>query len=79
MSNARKAVEQVLELGPGGGEVIDTLAEHGYEFDGVEARNSEFVATATKTLANGRTSQSQALGRTKIEAARSLVKVVTRP
>lgn len=78
MSETRRLVMLVAELGAGGGEVIDALAEHGYEFDGVEPSRGEFIASATKVV--GVTPyRAQALGRTKIDAARALVKTITRP
>lgn len=73
-------IKAILDLGAGSGEVIDTLEANGYEFVGVEPVNGEFRATARKTLANGTQSfDAQALGRTRIDAARAVVKVVTRP
>jgi hypothetical protein len=78
MSETRRLVALVTDLGAGGGEVIDTLADLGYDFDGVERKGGEFVATATKVV--GVTPyQASALGRTKIDAARALVKTITRP
>jgi hypothetical protein len=54
------------------------LAEEGYDYVGTRPLGGEFVAEAVKQV--GATPyRASAIGRTKIDAARSLVKVITRP
>ena len=77
MSDTRLMVEHIAMLGPGGGEQIDALAEFGYELDSVEQRDGQFVAQATKTIA-GVPYRAAAVGRTRIDAARALVKTIAR-
>jgi hypothetical protein len=74
-----QTIAQVIELGAGSAEIIDDMAANGYVLVGVVPIRGEFVATARKTLANGQQSfTSQAIGRTKIDAARQLAKAITR-
>lgn len=61
------------------GEISKAFDAIGYQFDRIERTRGGFIAHAHRDLPNGQAAGAAALGRTPIDAARSLVKSILRP